>query len=122
MSENNWKKRYTFRLTDEDKAIHDFIEKSKETNSETIRRLLKFALMQIELEKKKQVENKLFAKVLDEIQSLKEQQEKNHLDVMERINSGVEIKQDNEKKSVEQNKVDKSIENSMNSMLESFGM
>lgn len=41
---------------------------------------------------------------------------------MERINSGIEINSNNETKSVEQNKVERSIENSMNSMLESFGM
>lgn len=68
------------------------------------------------------MENKLFAKVLDEIHLLKEQQEKNHLDVIKRIKSGVEVKNDNETKNVEQNKVEKSVENSMNSMLESFGM
>ena len=54
MSKEHWKKRYSFRLTDDDKDIYDFIQSSKATESETIRKMLKFALRTINQEKARQ--------------------------------------------------------------------
>ncbi|MEN1969701.1 hypothetical protein WMZ97_16685 [Lentibacillus sp. N15] len=121
MSNDTWKKRYSFRLTNGDKDICDFIQSSKETESETIRRLLKFALAQMEKEKRSQQENKLIYNILSELQGIKEQQTKNHQSLVEKIDKGMVIK-DKKGEDEEQKKIDQSIENSIDSVLDMFGM
>src|SRR5690625_5472549 len=70
MSNNNdWKKRYSFRLTEDDKDVFDFIESSQESNSETIRKLLKFAILHINTEIKHRKENERSEEHTSELQS-----------------------------------------------------
>lgn len=123
MSNEYWKKRYSFRLTEDDKDIYDFIERSKESNSETIRKLLKFAIAQLHIEKKKREEEKFNAAILQKIEELTRQQKQHHLEIMDKLNNGIIVNDSNSNNDdEEQEKVNKSVENSFFSMLESFGM
>src|SRR5690625_5129625 len=107
-----WKKRYTFRLTEADKDVHDFIESSNKTDSETIRKLLKFAIKQIETEVKQRKENNLLLGIDKKIDNL----QRDLTFIKKSLNEGITIKNNQQKddSDVDEDKLEKS----MKSMLE----
>ena len=110
-----WKKRYTFRLTEADKDVHDFIESSNETDSETIRKLLKFAIKQIEIELNQRKENELLMSIDEKIDDL----QKELTFIKKSLNEGIEIKNNQQ---IDDGDVDEDkLEKSMQSMLDAFG-
>ena len=110
-----WKKRYTFRLTEADKDVHDFIESSNETDSETIRKLLKFAIKQIEIELNQRKENELLMSIDEKIDDL--QKEINF--IKKSLNEGITLKNNQQ---IGDSDVDEDkLEKSMQSMLDAFG-
>lgn len=121
MSKDNWKKRYSFRLTEIDKDIYEYIQNSNESESETIRKLLQYALIQIE--KEKRLEKGINERILLELKNLREEQHKNHQILVERIKRGTIISPThNSEIDVEKEKVNNVVKNSADSLLNSFGM
>lgn len=114
---NDWKKRYSFRLTKDDKEVYDFIESSQESNSETIRKLLKFAILYIDTEMKHRKENELLYEIIERLNGIESKQ----VDVYNMLKSGVSVTKeisDDDK----EDEVNDSIEKSMDSMLGAFGL
>lgn len=117
------KKRYQFRLTADDKDIFDFVSKSKGTESETIRKLLKFAVSEIEKERENRKHIDLLQNIISELHDIKIKQQDNHSKVMDRLDLGIVI--ENEKQDQLKNtedEVTRSVENSIDSMIDSFGV
>lgn len=122
---SDFKKRYSFRLSEEDREIYEFLETSKETNSETIRKLLKFALNQINQEKEKKRKQQEYVDLKNELKLIKEQQNEGFQEILDRLNNGIIVQNENQLDDIEDEekaKVEKSLENSIDSMLDSFGM
>lgn len=113
---NDWKKRYSFRLTEDDKDIYDFIESSKESNSETIRKLLKFAILHINTEMKHRKENELLYEIIERLNGIESKQ----VDVYNMLKSGIFVTEETSDDDKE-DEVNDSIEKSMDSMLDVFG-
>src|SRR5690625_1871360 len=114
---NDWKKRYSFRLTEDDKDIYDFIESSKESNSETIRKLLRFAILHINTEMKHRKENELLYEIMERLEGIESKQ----VDVYNMLKSGASLTEEvsgDDKK----DEMNDSIEKSMDSMLNAFGL
>lgn len=122
MSKEHWKKRYSFRLTDDDKDIYDFIQSSKATESETIRKMLKFALRTINQEKAREQSQQEYKTIKRELELIREQQNKGFQEVLDRLNNGVILKDEEHSDDNERERVAKSVENSIDSMLDSFGL
>lgn len=122
MSKVKINKRYTFRVTEKDEDIYNFIESSKQTSSETIRQLLKFALAQIKKEKEKQKISQQYEQILNELKQLREQQNQGFQEIMNKLNSGLIAASHEAENSEEKELVEKSMENSIDSMLSSFGL
>lgn len=117
MSNNyDWKKRYSFRLTEDDKDVYDFIESSKESNSETIRKLLKFAILHINTEIKHRKENELLYEIIERLDGIESKQAV----VYDILRSGdfftKKISTDDKEETTN------SIEKSMDLMLDAFGL
>src|SRR5690625_98849 len=112
MSNNyDWKKRYSFRLTEDDKDVYDFIETSKESNSETIRKLLKFAILHINTEIKHRKENELLYEIIERLDGIESKQ----IDVYDMLNSDVSVTEETSDDGKE-DEVSDSVEKSMDSM------
>lgn len=110
-----WKKRYSFRLTDLDKDVYDFIQTSKESDSETIRRLLKFAIKYLNGEIYKPKENK---KLIDLTTKIDDIQQDINL-IKQILNEGVVYKN---RENAENNNGDElNLDKSIDSMLNAFG-
>lgn len=122
MSKVKINKRYTFRVTEKDEDIYNFIESSKQTSSETIRQLLKFALAQIKKEKEKQKIIQQHEQILNELKQLREQQNQGFQEIMNKLNSGLIVASHEVENNEEKELVEKSMENSIDSMLSSFGL
>lgn len=118
MSKNNyWKKRYSFRLTKDDKEVYDFLESSQESNSETIRKLLKFAILHINTEIKHRKENELLYEIIERLNGIESKQ----VDVYNMLKSGISVTKETSYDAKE-DEVNDSIEKSMDSMLGAFGL
>ncbi|OZU89027.1 hypothetical protein CIL03_08395 [Virgibacillus indicus] len=80
--ESNWKKRYSFRLTENDLELYNYLEQlPNNKRSETIRSLLKLAYKQIHDGDIQQFHKSL----LNELATIKEMQ----LNVLEKIEKGI---------------------------------
>lgn len=118
MSNNNdWKKRYSFRLIEGDKEVYEFIESSQESNSETIRKLLKFAILHINTEIKHRKENELLYEIIERLNGIESKQ----VDVYNMLKSGIFVTEETSDDDKE-DEVNNSIEKSINSMLGAFGL
>lgn len=116
-------KKYSFRLTNNDKEIYQFLESSKKTNSETIRELLRFAISKLKQMEREQKRNNIYLKLQNELVQIKELQEKHHAELIEKLNKGIIVSGSEEESESEcGNEVSESIENSIDSMLHMFGM
>lgn len=122
MSNEKFKKRFSFRLTDQDKDIHDFVVSSKKSESETIRELLRFALDQIEVEKKRQAKQTLHNEIMNELKDIKAYQYQKLNEIVDKLDKGTYVNGANEETlDQEQANVSKSVDNSIDLMLNSFG-
>lgn len=120
-------KKYSFRLTSEDQDIYEFIELYKEKNidySETIRKLLKYAIVQINKEKEREQKENQYQEIKKELSLLKKQQEIYFNKIFDKLDNSVLIQGEisNDEINKEKEKVEKSIENSIDFMINSFGM
>lgn len=118
-----WKKRYGFRLTEDDAEIAEFLEQVPASKrSEVIRQMLRYAYRQMKIE---QQEQKQIKKILDEIRSLKESQERSYKALQERLNrlEGFHPAptQDSEQGKGEQVD-DEAVKETAQAMLSSFGL
>ncbi|QKY69433.1 hypothetical protein [Lentibacillus sp. CBA3610] len=71
----NWKKRYSFRLTDHDTAIHEFLEQlPSNKRSEAIRYLLEVAVNYLKAEDHRQHELQQIMQALNDIKAVQTDQ------------------------------------------------
>lgn len=116
-------KKYSFRLTNNDTEVYQFLESSKKTNSETIRELLRFAISKLKQMEREQKRNNIYLELQNELVQIKELQEKHHTELIEKLNKGIIVSGSEEESESEcGNEVSESIENSIDSMLHMFGM
>jgi len=86
----NWKKRYSFRLQEEDKEIYHLLQQVPDNKrSETIRQMLRFAYRTVLAGKKTQQD---IQGLVAEIKSLKVNQDLQHQELLKKIGNGVAIK------------------------------
>jgi len=119
MSNNNdWEKRYSFRLTNEDEKLGKFLENVPKTKrSEVIRKLLHYALSGITQEKNDKEQIQLLN---EEIKRLSEVVLKNHNEILKKLEAGIVMKgfQEDEEGKISED----AIEDSAFAMLNSFGI
>lgn len=112
--ESNWKKRYSFRLTEKDLDLYYFLEQlPNNKRSETIRRLLNMAYRHFQEEKE---QNRFQKDILNEITTIKELQQ-NLLVMLEK--GIININKDKASADVI---TDDAIESTAHSFLSSFGV
>ncbi|MFC2947570.1 hypothetical protein [Virgibacillus sediminis] len=115
----NWKKRYSFRLTDKDEAIYEFLEGLPDNKrSEAIRFLLRMAVKYLHVEQNQQGE---FEQVMRELRKIQEQME-SHQEIIhqwkEKSNHTSEVATDKE----EEDMSDRAIADTANAFFSSFGV
>ncbi len=118
---SNWQKRYSFRLTEDEKEMFEFLEGVPSSRrSETIRKMLKYAYRHMNGEQEKQKE---FRNLFAEIESLKMVQKEQHEELLEKLSQGISVVDvQNVVKEKEKDITEKAISNSANALLSSFGV
>lgn len=114
----NWNKRYSFRLTNGDREIYDFLEQvPNNKRSEVIRKMLKIAYRT--MNEGKNYDEKI-NKLYTELQIIKDLQQKNHEEMMSKLKSGISVGENKERNEDEIS--EKTISDSANEMLSAFGI
>lgn len=117
----NWEKRYSFRLQEEDEEIYNLLARVPDNKrSETIRQMLRVAVRTISGEQKSIKENR---RLLKEVQLLREDLVKQHLELLTKIESSlsaenVQANDTNENSTI----TEQAIDDSASAMLSSFGI
>ncbi|MFC5591704.1 hypothetical protein ACFPRA_22720 [Sporosarcina soli] len=118
----NWEKRYSFRLKEEDEEIYSLLAKVPDSRrSETIRQMLRFAARTISDGQKVNQDNQ---RLLTELKLLKDNLEKQHRELLERIDSSLAMRggQQISKSDGESTITEQAIDDSASAMLSSFGV
>ncbi|MCM3638275.1 hypothetical protein M3152_11110 [Sporosarcina luteola] len=117
----NWEKRYSFRLQEEDEEIYNLLARVPDNKrSETIRQMLRFAVRTLSANQKSNEENR---QLLKEVQLLREDLMKQHLELLTKIESSlsagnVQAVDTNEDSTI----TEQAIDDSASAMLSSFGI
>lgn len=117
----NWEKRYSFRLQEDDEEIYNLLARVPDNKrSETIRQMLRFAVRTLSGEQKSNEENR---RLLKEVQLLREDLMKQHLELLTKIESSlsagnVQVDDKNEDSTI----TEQAIDDSASAMLSSFGI
>ncbi|WP_252502716.1 hypothetical protein [Sporosarcina sp. Marseille-Q4943] len=117
----NWEKRYSFRLQEEDEEIYNLLARVPDNKrSETIRQMLRFAVRTLSENQKSNNENR---RLLKEVQLLREDLMKQHLELLTKIESSlsagnVQADDTNEDSTI----TEQAIDDSASAMLSSFGI
>jgi|SRR5699024_2593217 len=118
-----WKKRYSFRLQEEDKELANFLEQVPNTQtSKVIREMLRFAYKRM---KQEQAEQKQFEKLIKEIRSLRESQEKSTEIILEHLSNldvPASLSNSNSEEQTEEQLEDEKVKETAQAILESFGV
>ncbi|MFS0689026.1 hypothetical protein AB1K89_07280 [Sporosarcina sp. 179-K 8C2 HS] len=117
----NWEKRYSFRLQEEDEEIYNLLARVPDKKrSETIRQMLRLAVRTISRDQKSNEENR---RLLKEVQLLREDLAKQHLELLTKIEGGLSAGSvqldDTNKDSII---TERAIDDSASAMLSSFGI
>ncbi|MEK5069583.1 hypothetical protein [Sporosarcina sp. FSL K6-1508] len=116
----NWEKRFSFRLQEEDEEIYNLLAKVPDNKrSETIRQMLRFAYRTILDGQKTHQDNQ---RLMAEIKSLKDSQEVQHQELLNKIGNGVAIRVEEVKEYVDNTITEQAIDDSASAMLSSFGV
>ncbi|WP_262173270.1 hypothetical protein [Saccharococcus sp. Marseille-Q5394] len=117
----NWEKRYSFRLQEEDEEIYNLLARVPDNKrSETIRQMLRLAVRTLSGHQKSNEENR---RLLKEVQLLREDLVKQHLELLTKIESSlsagnVRTDDTNEVSTI----TEQAIDDSASAMLSSFGI
>lgn len=117
----NWEKRYSFRLQEEDEEIYNLLARVPDNKrSETIRQMLRFAVRTLS---ENQISNEENRRLLKEVQLLREDLVKQHLELLTKIESSlsagnVRADDTNEDSTI----TEQAIDDSASAMLSSFGI
>ncbi|MCM3711019.1 hypothetical protein [Sporosarcina luteola] len=117
----NWEKRYSFRLQEEDEEIYNLLARVPDNKrSETIRQMLRFAVRTLSEKQKSNEENR---RLLKEVQLLREDLMKQHLELLTKIEGSqsfgnVQADDTNEDSTI----TEQAIDDSASAMLSSFGI
>ncbi len=118
---NQWKNRYTFRLTEGDEELNEFLNKvPNNKRSEVIRTLLRYAYQNL---MKEQKELKQLQELKLEIEKLGKVIEENHQQLLKKLESGVVMKSSSsDHENEEENKIsDDSVQDTAMSIIQTFG-
>lgn len=127
----SWKKRYGFRLKEDDDELGKFLEQVPHAKtSEVIRQMLRFAYRKMTVE---QQEQKQFQRLQDDMEVMKVEQQKHYQEVtkalyelQETISKGVSVSAVNQSQESGQGKGeqldDEAVRQSAEALLSSFGM
>lgn len=117
----NWEKRYSFRLQSEDEQIFNLLAQVPENKrSETIRQMLRFAVRTILEGQKVNKENQ---SLIAEVKSLRESLEKQHEELLLKISSSPNLRNDQVAVSEDEaTMTEEAIDDSASAMLSSFGI
>lgn len=117
MRTNFQNKRYTFRLTDDDIEVYHYLESSNKPTSETIRELLRFAISM-----RKIGDKDAYFELKNELIQMKEILENLQLNLINKTNTEITVSDPTNLNN--NNSVNEilSIENSIDSMFDVFGI
>ncbi|MFD1362730.1 hypothetical protein [Lentibacillus salinarum] len=120
-----WKKRYAFRLQEEDKELATFLEQVPHAQtSKVIREMLRFAYRQM---KQEQQEQKQFQQLLKEIRSLRESHDSSYEAIQTQLNklnttTSPLTEETNKQQDEEPQVADEKVKETAQAMLSSFGL
>ncbi|MFC3041619.1 hypothetical protein ACFOGI_15335 [Virgibacillus xinjiangensis] len=115
----NWKKRYSFRLTDKDVAIHEFLEGLPDNKrSEAIRFLLRTAVKYLHVEQNQQGD---FQQVMQELRKIQEQMDSDR-EIIRQLTVGSTQMPEAATDREEEDMSNRAITDTANAFLSSFGM
>jgi len=117
----NWEKRYSFRLQEEDNEIYNLLSQVPDNKrSDTIRQMLRFAYRTMSGEQKVNEGNQL---LLAEVKLLKENLEKQHQELLGRIDSSLAMREGEVSRTDSESTItEQAIDDSASAMLSSFGV
>lgn len=117
----NWEKRYSFRLQEEDNEIYNLLSQVPDNKrSDTIRQMLRFAYRTMSGEQKVNEGNQL---LLAEVKLLKENLEKQHQELLGRIDSRLAMREGEVSRTDSESMItEQAIDDSASAMLSSFGV
>lgn len=122
MASHQWEKRYSFRLTDGDEELNEFLSKvPNNKRSEVIRTLLRYAFRNL---MKEQKEQKQLQELKLQIEQLSKIIEENHQQVMKKLESGIVMKNtsSSDQKEKEEEKIpDNSVQDTAMAIFQTFG-
>ena len=117
----NWEKRYSFRLQEEDEEIYNLLSQVPDNKrSDTIRQMLRFAYRTMSGE---QIVNEGNQLLLDEVKLLKENLEKQHQELLGKIDSSLAMRKGEVSRTDRESTItEQAIDDSASAMLSSFGV
>lgn len=123
-----WKKRYSFRLKENEAEMAEFLEKVPNSKvSEVIRQMLRFAYRQMTIEQREQKQFEMLKEQIDELKTDHENQLKEVMkslrEIRDVLEKGVSVSAPQHSRTEEGEQVDdEAVKQSAESLLSSFGV